>query len=114
MRRADAGSASLLVVSLTGVVMLLGLASSFLAATGAAHRRVQAAADLAAIAGASAHQRGEDGCEAARRVAEHNGALATACHLDGDDVVVTVSLSGPEFLGHAWQLTGQARAGRDP
>ena len=118
MRRASRGSdsrgaATLLVVALTGVVLLLGLAGAFLTATGAAHRRAQAAADLAALAGATAHRHGDDACAAAGKVAMSNGAASTACHLEGEDVVVEVSLSGPEFLGHSWDLTGRARAGPD-
>ena len=114
MRRVDRGSASLLVVALTGIVLLLGLAAAFLTATGAAHRRAQAAADLAALAGATAHQRGDDGCAAAGLVADHNGAESTACHLAGDDVVVRVGLAGPEFLGQSWERVGRARAGPGP
>ena len=111
MRRGDDGAASLVVVALTGVVLLLGLAGAFLTTTGAAHRRAQAAADLAALAGAGAHQHGGDACAASALVADHNGADSTTCHLEGDDVVVEVSLSGPEFLGHSWELFGRARAG---
>lgn len=111
MRRGDGGSASLLVVALTGVVLLLGLAGAFLTATGAAHRRAQAAADLAALAGATAQLHGEDACGAAGKVADHNGARSTECHRDGDDVVVRVVFPGPEFLGQSWELVGRARAG---
>ena len=114
MRRVDRGSASLLVVSLTGVVLLLGLAGAFLTATGAAQRRAQAAADLAALAGANAHQRGGDACVAAGQVADRNGVESTACQVEGNDVVVTVLLAGPEFLGHSWELIGRARAGPGP
>ena len=114
MSRGDSGSASLLVVALTGVVLLLGLAGAFLTATGAAHRRAQSAADLAALAGATAGQRGGDACAVAAQVADHNGARSAACRVEGDDVVVRVSLVGPEFLGHSWELVGRARAGPDP
>lgn len=114
MSRGDRGSASLLVVALTGIVLLLGLAGAFLTATGAAHRRAQSAADLAALAGATAGQRGGDACAVAGQVADHNGAQSAACHVEGHDVVVEVLLAGPEFLGHSWELVGQARAGPDP
>ena len=114
MKRADGGSASLLVVALTGVVLLLGLAGAFLTATGAAHRQAQSAADLAALAGATAGRSGGDACAMAAKVADQNGARSAACHVDGNDVVVQVLLAGPEFLGHSWELVGQARAGPDP
>jgi len=105
------GSASLLVVALAGVVLLLGLAASFLVATAAAHRRAQAAADLAALAGATARQRGEDPCAAAAAVATGNGAGLAVCRLDGADVVVSVRVEGPRHLGQGWLLRGEARAG---
>lgn len=111
MRLREDGSASLLVVALTGVVLLLGLSGALLTATAAAHRRAQAAADLAALAGATARQHGADACGTAGLVADRNGARATDCHLEEDDVVVRVALPGPEFLGHSWELVGRARAG---
>ncbi|MCP6423098.1 pilus assembly protein TadG-related protein, partial [Klebsiella pneumoniae] len=58
-RHGQSGSASLLVVTLSGVVLLVGLAAAFVTATAAAHRRAQSAADLSALAGAVARQRGE-------------------------------------------------------
>lgn len=107
----ERGSASLLVVALTGVVLLLGLAAAHATATAAGHRRVQAAADLAALAGATAGPRGRDPCTVAAEVAAHNGARLTACRVDGRDVLVEVSRSGPELLGLSAELRGRARAG---
>ena len=80
----QSGSASLLVVTLSGVVLLVGLAAAFVTATAAAHRRAQSAADLAALAGAVARQRGEDACGGAADVARGNGAELTACEVLGD------------------------------
>jgi secretion/DNA translocation related TadE-like protein len=107
----EGGTASLLVIALAGVVLLLGLAATFLTATAAGHRRAQAAADLAALAGATARQQGEDPCAAAARVATDNGAGLAGCRLDGADVVVSVAMDGPRHLGHGWRLRGEARAG---
>lgn len=114
------GVASVLVVGLTGLLVLLGLAAAFLVATVAAHRRVQAAADLAALAGATTlHSGGAGGsavgaagpCDAAGTIAAGNGARITSCRIEASDVLVTAALDGPRFLRHSWELTAQARAG---
>ncbi len=78
------GAASLLVVSMLGLVLLVGGALGVAGAMVAAHRRAQSAAD---------------------------GAVLTACVLDGADVLVTVSVPGPRWLGQTHDLTAAARAG---
>lgn len=113
-REYNEGSASLLVVSLTGVILLLGLASTFMTATAAAHRQAQSAADLAALAGATTAQQGGDACTAASVIAVHNRASLIDCRVAGQDVWVSVRLAGPEFLGHTFEITGRARAGPQP
>lgn len=112
--RAQRGSASLLVVAVTGVVLLLGLAASFMTATAAGHRRVQSAADLAALAGATAAQQGLDPCSVAGAVAARNGARTTSCDIAVEVVTVSVVADGPELLGHRFRLEGRARAGPEP
>lgn len=111
--RQEAGSASLLTVALIGVVLLLGLAAAFMTAAAAAHRRAQAGADLAALAGAGAQQQARDPCAAAAEVAAANAARLTSCTPQGEDVLVTVQVEGPEFLGHTFEILGRARAGPD-
>jgi secretion/DNA translocation related TadE-like protein len=119
-RSGQEGAASVLVVALIGLAMLIGLAGAFVIATVAAHRRVQAAADLAALAGATAAQPGGGGgvamaatdpCDVASRIATGNGAQLVECRVVGSDVLVTTTIDGPRYLGHGWDLTGQARAG---
>lgn len=113
-RHDEAGSAALLTVSLIGVVVLLGLGTAFMTATAAAHRRAQAGADLAALAGAGAQQRARDPCVAAAEVAAANDVELTACTPQGDDILVSVRAEGPEFLGHSFEIVGRARAGPEP
>jgi secretion/DNA translocation related TadE-like protein len=110
-RAGEAGAVSVLVVALVGLVLMLGLAASFVTATASAHRRAQAAADLAALAGAVALGRGEDACGAAAQVAASNGAAVRTCRIEGRDVVVEVGVSGPEHRGFGWDPRGRARAG---
>ena len=112
-RRPPRGSASVLVISLVGVLVLVGLAAAFVTATAAAHRRAQSAADLAALAGAVVAQRDEDACAAAARVARGNHAALVECAVLGDDVLVTVRVASPELAGHEWSVVGRARAGPD-
>lgn len=111
MTRDERGAASLLVVSFVALLLLIGCALGVVAAMVRAHRAAQSAADLAALAGASALQRGESGCAAADSVAAANGASVDACWTDGDDVRVTVTVPGPHWLGQTSDLTAEARAG---
>lgn len=110
-RTDERGTTSLLVVALVGVLVLLGLAASFVVATAATHRRAQSGADLAALAGATALQRGQDPCAAASRVASGNDVTLVACRVEGEVLTVEVHTDGPEFLGHAFEVVGRARAG---
>ena len=110
----EPGSASLLVVSLIGVIVLLGLAAAFMTASAAAHRQAQSAADLAALAAASTVQQGGEACATAERVAVANHARVITCDVSGEDVALSVEVDGPEFLGHSFAIVGQARAGPRP
>lgn len=117
MRRGDGGAATLLVVTTVAVVLLLGAALGVVAAMVRAHRVAQSAADLAALAGAAALQRGADGCASASDLAAANGAELVDCRTEAGDVVVSVRVDGPRWLGQSGDLPAQARAGpadRDP
>lgn len=111
MTRDERGAASLLVVSCVAVLLLVGSALGVVAAMVRAHRAAQSAADLASLAGAAAHQRGEAACVAAGAVATANGASLDACAVAGDDVLVTVTVPGPHWLGQEADLSADARAG---
>ena len=76
--------------------------------------RVAAAADLAALAGAVAHQSGEDACAAARDVARRNDARLSECGVAGGDVVVRAVRPARSLFGHAVVVGSQARAGPVP
>lgn len=109
--REEAGGASLFAVSMVAVLLLLGAALGVVAAMVTAHRTAQAAADLAALAGATSLQQGRDGCAQAAVVASANGASLTGCRTDGRDVWVDVRVTGPRWLGQVGDLSGRARAG---
>ena len=108
MRRSERGAATVLVVAMAGVLMFV---TTGLAAAGGlvtSQRRAQAAADLAALAGAS-HL--EDACASAAQVALANGAALESCRLDGAEVTLTVSVAGPQVPWREVRVAAEARAG---
>ena len=116
----DAGSASVWTVALAAVVWV-SAASTLLAGAGViARHRAASAADLAALAAAqvAVRSRGsptsaiEAPCNAAERIAAHNGAQVTGCAVSGQVVDVTVRVATPSlrYLGVA-SVSGRARAG---
>ena len=110
-RRDDRGSATLRAVACLGVLLLLGAALGAVAALVVAHRTAQAAADLAALAAASALADGGDACSAAGMIASANAAELTSCAVEGRDARVEVRVPGPRWLGLAADPTAEARAG---
>lgn len=112
MRRADErGSATLLVLAMAGLLMFLGLGLSGVAAIVLTQRSAQAAADLAALAGASAVASGSDACEGAAAIAESNGVTLVDCRLAGPVVTVAVTVAGPRLIDRRYDVTAEARAG---
>lgn len=111
MRPDQRGAASVLVTACLAVLLLIGAALGVVAAIVRAHRAAQSAADLAALAGAGALQRGDDPCGSATGLAAANGARLVGCRIDGRDVVVRVEVSGPRWLGAVADPDATARAG---
>ena len=109
--RDERAAATVLVTACLGLLLLVGCALAVVTAMVAAHRSAQAAADLAALAGASAAQDGADPCAAAGAVATANGARMARCALTGDEVTVEVVVPGPRWLGQPHDLSAAARAG---
>ena len=104
----DEGSATVLVLSLTCVVVLVATVLVALGAVAVARHRAGSAADLAALAAASRALQGQaEACALAGSVAGAGGARLVRCALDGAtaDVVVEVSADGP------LAALGPARAG---
>lgn len=111
-RAGEVGAATVLAVALVALLVSFAVACGLAVAAVGTHRRAEAAADLAALAGAQAVQSGDDGCAAARRIARANGARLDRCLLLGFDVVVTVRVAGPALAGGD-ALLARARAGPD-
>lgn len=108
----DRGAATVLAVAMSGVLLLVGAATGVVGALVVDHRKAQAAADLAALAGATARAgQGGDPCAAAGEVATANGGELASCVVEGEDVLVEVVVTGPHWLGQAQDLSAEARAG---
>ncbi len=108
----ERGAATVLAVALVGLLVMVGAALSVVGAMFAAHRTAQAAADLAALAGASAFQRTGEPCAAAGATAQANGALLDDCVVEGADVRVVVVVRGPRWRGLVLaDLVAESRAG---
>ncbi|MFC5729151.1 MULTISPECIES: Rv3654c family TadE-like protein [Nocardioides] len=109
----ERGAATVLAVAMSGALLLVGAATGVVAAIFVAHRQAQAAADLAALAGATAvaDHHGRDPCGQAADVAAANDAALSSCAVEGEDVVVEVVVVGPRWLGQDEDLTARARAG---
>lgn len=105
------GVATVLAVTMIGLLLVFTFAASGVSALLVGHRRAQAAADLAALGGAGALQAGRDGCAAAGSVARENTTTLTGCRIERDTVVVRVRFAGPPLLGRQWPLEARARAG---
>jgi secretion/DNA translocation related TadE-like protein len=109
--RQQRGSITVVVVAMAGVLLLVGSGLAMAVGLVRAHRSAQAAADLAALAGAYQLRVDGDGCGRASRIASANDARLVSCHIDGRDVMVTVAVTGPQWFGLGAELSAQARAG---
>ncbi len=82
----DRGSASVYVLAVSAVTLMVGLAAVAVGTAVVTRHRAEAAADLGAIAAASAALRGQPGaCAQAGEVVRANGAKLTGCRLVGAD-----------------------------
>jgi secretion/DNA translocation related TadE-like protein len=88
----ERGLAAPVVVVLTGLLLVVSLLGASLGRLLVDQRRAASAADLAALAGATAVQRGLDGCGAAREAAARNQAELVACSVTGEQVVVRAAV----------------------
>ena len=111
MCREERGSALPFAVACLGLLVLLAGALGVVAAMVRAERQAQAAADLAALAGAQAVAAGRDGCAGAAPVARANDASLTRCAVAGREIRIAVRVRGPRWLGQRGDLDAEARAG---
>jgi len=91
---AEAGSATLVAVTMMAVLLMITVAGVYLGSAVIARHRAQAAADLAALAAAGGLARGaQAACAHAVSVAEAMRSDVADCAVAGLDVVVAVDVS---------------------
>jgi secretion/DNA translocation related TadE-like protein len=96
---------------LVSALLLVTVLGSALAAAVLGQRRVETAADLGALAGAYADQRGAPACAAAADMVRRNGAVLVACANGGAVVTVRATRRVPAVLGTSITVSSTARAG---
>lgn len=111
-RAADAGSATVLVLSLCMVLVVLATVLVAVASAAVARHRAGQAADSAALAAAVRALDGTDAaCRAAGDLAQDAGAVLLTCRLQADRADVLVEVRPPGWLGRFGTARGTARAG---
>ena len=109
--RDDRGYATIISASIVAAVVSLAMVVASLVSHTAGTHRAQVAADLAAVAAATAlyggHTAGE-ACGTARRTAEMNRADIAHCTVEGSDAVVTAAV---RTSAGARRAEASARAG---
>ena len=110
-RRGEAGVVTSTVLVVASALAVLAVAGVTGGQVLVAHRQAGSAADLGALAGAVAIQRGEDACAAARRLVARSDARVRTCHVSAERVRLTVTVD----LGVAGRRIGvSARAHAGP
>jgi secretion/DNA translocation related TadE-like protein len=109
--RDDEGAGTVLAVAMMGLLVTVTIAVAGVVGVIATHRTAQAAADLAALAGAAALQDGGDACARAADVADRNRASLSGCEVDGWDVAVVVVAHSAPLPGGVLDLPARGRAG---
>ena len=107
----DRGHATILSASIVAAVVSLAMVVAGLVSHTAGTHRAQVAADLAAVAGATALYTGHTAsqvCSTAERTASLNDAEVRTCTIDGADVIVTTAV---RTAGGARNAEATARAG---
>lgn len=110
----ERGSGTVLVLGLVAVTLLLVVGVGALGAAQNARGAAQSAADLAAIAGATALRDGFDPCGTARATVSRNGAEVAACEVLGGGVVRVAAarpVGGPARALVPGRAHASARAG---
>ena len=115
-RRDERGSGTVLVAAAMAVLLVLGIAGLQVGAAASAAHRARSAADLSALAAASALQEGRaDPCGRAGLLAGRSSARVVDCRLGPDDSVVVRVTTDLDLMwpGLPRTATASARAGPD-
>ena len=109
-QRDQRGLAAPVVLALTALLTFITLLGAVAGRVFVDQRRAAAAADLAALSGATAVQQGRAGCAAAAGTARANGARLVGCHQLGADIDLTVAIA-VRLVGRSTEVHATAHAG---
>jgi secretion/DNA translocation related TadE-like protein len=109
--RSDRGSATVHALWLIALLTTVALFATAIGSVLVGQRRAAAAADLAALAGATAVQRGSAGCEQAADIAGRNDARLVSCAVEGGILTVRVATRVRSVFESSFELQARARAG---
>jgi secretion/DNA translocation related TadE-like protein len=109
--REERGSATVHAALLVGLLATVALLATAIGSVLVGQRKAAAAADLAALAGAAAVQRGTAGCESAADIAGQNEARLVSCEVVGDVLTVQVVTEVRSLFRSSFELRARARAG---
>ncbi|MGI5205869.1 Rv3654c family TadE-like protein [Spirillospora sp. CA-108201] len=109
----DRGSGSVWVLGFAVVVWVAGVAAILVGGVRGARNRGEAAADMAALAGAArVADGGAAACARAGRIAVGSGARMVRCVVRGEVVDVSVAVEVPRLMGLGGRrIVSRARAG---
>lgn len=107
----ESGIATVWGLAIIGILLLLAAVSAGVVSLIGTRHQAEAAADLAALAGAQAAVDGRDACRAAERIATANQGDLVGCTVTGEIVEVRVEVAAPRLFGTEWTMAGRARAG---
>ncbi|MEV0514278.1 Rv3654c family TadE-like protein [Nonomuraea sp. NPDC050405] len=111
----DRGSATLWGIALMGILMVVAVALATVASARVARHRVNAAADLSALAAARlAITDPDEACRVAAAVAAENGTKLVRCQVSDEIADVWTSLAARYPFAGSRSLTGRSRAGPRP
>lgn len=114
--RGQRGAGTVLVAMSMLVVLVVATVAFLVLTYAGAQRSCNGAADLAALAGASALVGGQDACATSAKIAAENDARVVRCEVSGDsiDFVVSVTVERPlgRWLGLPAVVGATSHAGR--
>ena len=111
-RSDERGSASILLVALSGLLSVFAALALSVGAVAVARHRAASAADLAALAAAARWAGGQSAaCASAGDVARAGGAVLARCRVDGDVAQVLAEAPLPGGLARLGVARAAARAG---
>jgi secretion/DNA translocation related TadE-like protein len=112
-QRPETGAATVYAASIAVLLITAALVVTQVAGLVRLKHSVASAADLSALAASRASVNGDNACDAARTIAQRNGAQVLTCRMDFDVATITARGESRTWWGHRWAFEQKARAAPD-